>query len=312
MKKLILILTLSLLLIPNNAFAAVHNSMKADFSSPSSLTMPDAPLDTWFSIAKDEPFIKGIYRSSDGIRKTDLVGFEYYKNDHCFFNVSNISEEAFGSKVETTSIKGSYLFESGFFIGGNHLSYKEEDGSESWLYLSPGFKVELGNDSYYAFSFDYISTVFVDEIIGYEFDLKYFTDNMKFIGQLYSPKYGDTSFGVGFFGNISHRNTAGIVYNSSEDYSLINAGLTSIFDNLIIDFMLVNEDDEDEKSTIYALSGMYKIGDIIKMGLQYEKDKDVNDPAISVKANINGLQIRYLLENDSYGENIYAAYEYQF
>lgn len=96
--------------------------------------------DHWYSVEEEEdPFVNGSVSSNED-QDTFWEG-AYYRNDQTFFG--------FAHHEDYTLLRGSYLWESGFFLG---LQYEDEHGYDATMWrVSPGYRWNLDR-GYLAFS----------------------------------------------------------------------------------------------------------------------------------------------------------------
>lgn len=135
----------------------------------------DVTGDRWFSVDnEEEPFVEGIVSSYDD-SDSQWWG-TYYQNDQTFL--------IFSHNESMTDIVGSYLWDSGFFLG---LQYEKADDGEANLWaISPGYRWNLDR-GYIAFSLDYkrqTQNAFLDYDVkaaykGLELSWVYYPNNMK-------------------------------------------------------------------------------------------------------------------------------------
>lgn len=99
--------------------------------------------DRWFTVDdEEEPFVEGFVTHDDS--ETVWQG-AYYRNDQTFFRLSYVEDMPY--------LDGSYLWDSGFFLG---LGYGKANGvldRSSWV-ISPGYRWDLDR-GYLALSLDY-------------------------------------------------------------------------------------------------------------------------------------------------------------
>lgn len=257
--------------------------------------------DTWYSIEQDKPDVTAFVRNIPP--DFTVVGGEYYQNDQTFADLyfQNVD------KSDLTYFGGSYLFESGFFVGLNYLKVAPSTTTQ----LSPGYRVKFKKSGYVALSFDYLSNDYSDthDIVSYDVDFKLFPKNMKICGELSLPKEGNDPF-VNFNANykVNKRLVVGVDYMSQGGDSAYSAGLTYRVQPFIIDAMLGKTFTEN----YYQLAGMDNLKNY-SIGALYQKYQNDSDPGITIQGKYhltNGdLILKYTFHNDSYDQVTVLAYE---
>ena len=104
----------------------------------------DSTEERWYTVDEaEDPFVEGGVLYSDYWHEQTWQG-EYYVNDQTFFTVSH--------DTDVTGFRGSYLWESGFFLG---VEYTDIHGMDTRLWgISPGYRLDLKR-GYIAFSADF-------------------------------------------------------------------------------------------------------------------------------------------------------------
>ena len=163
----------------------------------------------WFEIEKEKPY--WIVTSTSNIYDIgNQLGGEYYCDDQTF---AEASYTFFPMVSNVSNIKGSFLTESGFFIGMDYISTA---GLTNASLISPGYRFNLNDNGYIAASLDYVSVDFLGEIVrevaGYDIDFKYYTEKMKFFGQIYVSNEV-ASWCVLHMLKMAYSSTSGLIIN---------------------------------------------------------------------------------------------------
>lgn len=258
--------------------------------------------DTWYSITPINPYWQLFFNTRADSRAFSAGG-EIFLDDQTFFWLNSSKVYRF----ELSELSGSYLFESGFFIGFDY--YKTPNSHVSLI--SPGYRFSFNEDSYLAFSLDYESSSDIHQVAGYDVDLCYYFKSAKLSGEVYRPKAGDTSIYIEVAFSPAEGWVIGLDYtNIDNTYS---AGFTYTHNPMIIDFQFYNEDDYDDS---YKLSGMFDISEHCSLGLEYQKYNDSSDPKVTLKfkfaANNANLKLFYTPENDSWDTSYGIAWYANF
>ncbi|HYH01694.1 MAG TPA: hypothetical protein VEC37_01190, partial [Bacillota bacterium] len=229
--------------------------------------------DTWYSVEPEQPSWQLAYQKLSG-SNTYIAKSDFYQNEHTFFQVN--SSKIFRFKL--WELAGSYLFDSGFFVG---LAHSDTSSSDSTL-IAPGYRFNLNEQSFVALSLDYLSSSGADRVTGYDLDLHYYGDSFKFIGEIYRPRDDeaeDTYVDAGFAIAVTKGLVVGCDYNN--DYHDLSAGFTYNTKPLIIDYEYLNSKDEDYAYS--KLSGMARLGAYCGVGMEYLKYTDISDPRYTLK-----------------------------
>jgi hypothetical protein len=257
--------------------------------------------DTWYSIKQNKPEVNAYAR----IIPPDfsVVGGEYYRNDQTFADLyfQNIS------KSNMTYFGGSYLFESGFFVGLNYL--KVAPTTETLL--SPGYRFKVKEQGYVAVSFDYLSNddSNTNDIVSYDVDFKLFPKNMKIYGDISLPKEGnDTVVNLNANYKVNNKLVAGAAYMSQGNDNAYSAGLTYTVKSFIIDAKLGKTFIEN----YYQLAGMDNLKNY-SIGALYQKYQNDSAPMITIQGKYHltnaDLILKYTFHNESYDQVSVLAYE---
>jgi hypothetical protein len=279
------------------SFGAVH-----PLSSP--FTLGDSwysKTDTWYSIKQDQPNVNVYARNITP--DFSVVGGEYYQNDQTFADLfyQNIN----GSDM--TYFGGSFLSESGFFIGLNYL----EIASITATQLSPGYRFKVDDKGYVALSFDYLSDDYTNtaEIVSYGVNFKLFPESMKIYGEISLPTEGNNTV-VNFNANyqVNNRFVAGADFMSQGNDTAYSAGFTYMVQSLIIDGKL----GKTFVDHYYQFAGMYNLKKF-GIGALYQKYQNDSDPGVTIQGKYHHPKgdfiLKYTFENDSYNQVTVLAYE---
>ncbi|HYH03025.1 MAG TPA: hypothetical protein VEC37_07995 [Bacillota bacterium] len=286
MKKVVILsLVLALTLtVAANASAAVHNFTN-DFTNP--FLMPDfndadmPGFEGWYYIGKD-----GSSATARGAFPEDYtaLGFEYFKNDQTFANLSHFAPEEGES---ATFLKGSYLFKNGFFAGLDYGSFDDM----SQMTLSPGYRFDLAKKAgYVAVSMDYLANRdFINEledsgIVDYEVNARYYTKNSRVYGQLIIPNEDVTgSDEMYLYAGGAYKYSKNIVFGANlmdnGDKTKFDIGCTTGFDKLGLEFKYEND---DENNNLY-FNALYSFTKDFRAGLQINKKDAADDPYLFAK-----------------------------
>jgi hypothetical protein len=271
-------------------------------------------LDTVYSIEKKEPYIRGSITSFDS-DATEFWG-EYYLNDQTFANLAYINANEADESL--TYLKGSYLFDFGLFVGLDYITVDDENV----FLLSPGYRYNFNDNGYIAFSIDYLDYDGYSEVSGYDFDWSYYSDKMKFVGQLYKFKeLDDLIIDINYAYQISDQITAGVTATSVFDIVMdlgytFNAGITWNVSNFILDLTYGNLFTEIDQTQYYLVGVMYNINDTFGAGIDFQTFDDYIDDIVSYKfkyvTDTTTFGLRYTPENDSLSKILYLTCEYKF
>jgi hypothetical protein len=257
--------------------------------------------DTWYSIKQDKPDVNTYVRNTTP--DFSVVGGEYYQNDQTFADLyfQNIN------RSNMTYFGGSYLFESGFFVGLNYLKL----APTTETLLSPGYRFKVKEQGYVAVSFDYLSNDYsnTNDIVSYDVDFKLFPKNMKICGEINLPKEGnDTVINLNANYKVNNRLVAGADYMSQGSDNAYSAGLTYTVKSFIIDTKLGKTFIEN----YYQLAGMDNLKNF-SIGVLYQKYQNDSDPGITIKGKYHltnaNLILKNTFQNDSYNQVTVLAYE---
>ena len=267
--------------------------------------------DTWYSINPDKNVIKGDVSSLEDVT---LLSGEYILDDQTFVGVSNLSIEG----DELTEIRGSYLFDFGLFIGLDYFAYSAPPDTDLSLYIiSPGYRLNINEQSYLALSLDYGIDPDTDysEVLGYDLDYAYYGETAKCYAQYYNwtPEGIDaTVYDLGAAFRVADEIVIGFNYFRDEDSSDYDAGLTWKPDFMTLDFMIgtILEDG------FYAVSGIVNLTDNIGAGLEVFNIDQTDDNRIMVKFKFENDNSKfifgYVLDSDLYDAAFNLSYKYSF
>lgn len=108
-------------------------------------TPSNSTEERWYTVDDDEkkPFAEGVWRFNDQSDRQYWEG-AYYINDQTFFDIYHSDT--------STNFEGSYLWQSGFFLG---ILYRDAHGQDNKVWgIHPGYRWNLDR-GYLAFSVDY-------------------------------------------------------------------------------------------------------------------------------------------------------------
>lgn len=270
--QFLLVMT-ALTLNSTSAFGAIYRNGEALY-----------PTDTWYTITPPQPYQQLSYSNNPDVNVNSVDG-EYFKNDHTFLNINSSNVYGFSSSKFT----GSYLFDSGFFIGFQDLKIL----SKMTRTLSPGYRFSLKDHSYVALSLDYESSSNTDKVVAYGLDSCFYFNNSKLFGEISQPDTGDTIVSVGMNYALSKSLVIGMDYDD-HDFS---SGFTFDGKPVVVDFQYNRYDYDDyDDSKNYKLSGMFIIGENYGLGLQCLKYDDGTEPKYTVtfKGTVNKATFKFL------------------
>lgn len=266
-----------------------------------------AVTDTWFYVEDTKPYL---YAGDVSFADADLENtvVEYYKNDQTFACIKTETD----SGDFTTIIKGSYLFGFGLFLGlgnysGNYFS--------EYNYFSPGFRLNMGENNYVAFSIDYFIPDGGDsQINNFAVDAKFLFENMKILGSLNIPQgdfadYYDTQLGLDFYYQVIDPLTIYAGLNKSDDTRITIGGTFKGVPHLVLDGKLQTESGD----SILRVSGMFKMGNFGVGGEMYTEN---GESQITLKAKFdnekNKFVFMYAPKTDYWSSKVSLAYELKF
>ncbi len=257
--------------------------------------------DSWYSINNEKPKVN-IYAKKIS-PDFSIAGGEYYQNDQTFFDL--FSQDI--NKSNLTYLGGSYLFDSGLFVGLNYL----KTATITETLLSPGYRFKLKDNGYLALSFDYLAIDDSDihDIVSYDVNFKLFPKKMKIYGEIYLPKEGnDTVVNLGANYEVSKGLVVGADYMSQGSQDAYSAGLTYKVQSLIIDAAL----GKNFTQNYYQFAATENLKNF-SMGALYQKYQNDPDPMITVQGKYHltkaDLILKYTFKNDSYNQVTALAYE---
>jgi hypothetical protein len=276
-KYLVLSLVLSLmLLVTGSASAAVHN-FTGDFTNP--FLLPDfsrygSPLfEGWYYIEKDNPSVtvRGLFPKNGNV-----FGFEYFQNDQTFIDVTHVNPDSDNS---STCVKGSYLFDNGFFAGLDYGS----NGDVSQTTLSPGYRFNFDDNGYIAASLDYaVNDQFYRDsgIVDYELTARYYTDQFRVYGNINIPNDKvvgtDQSYlWAGGAYKFSDNVVLGANYRRLNDINSYDIGCSATFDRLGAEVSYSDGDAGVSYST--GVNLVYSFTDNFRAGFQTTKVENLDD-----------------------------------
>lgn len=300
-RLLVILLSLSLvLLVSGSVLAAVHiNDFMYDGSDDELNFSNITETDTWFSVEPEEPYINfGYYKEYENAAST--WGLNYYQNDLSFFGFRHVRVNSYSGDV----LKGSFLNESGIFIGFERFIGDAFDSIYEQTRISPGYRFKLGESNYLAYSLDYDATN--SEVMGHDLDLLLAGDNFKLTGETTYWDGYDPLLNINLNYQISDEMTIGLIYWGMGSLTELDCGITFTgVENLILDASVgtTNEDSD------YSVSGMYAISENFSLGGEYTKEGSANGVRI-LKAKFgeenSSLVAKYQMNDPS---NLLLAFE---
>ncbi len=307
MKKVLILAAMMLLvlLISINTLGAVR-----------SLGDGPATVDHWYSIEPDTPYFLGnFYGINQETDPIQILNFEIYKNDQTFFTYNY----NFVGPISTLNLSGSFLFDSGFFIGVRSTTVEDHS---MYLYghqttLSPGYRAAIDENSYLAASFDFVSTRFESKIIAYDFSGKIFAEGFKITGDFsYYPDTERVNAALEGALVVSEHVVAGMDANYSSATQVIDytAGLTYAGEPLTVDAQTGYISEYTDY--FYSINGVFNVSDFLHFGATYTKyNQDLNG-CLVLKAQFGTDHSKFVLKynsaNNTYYEALTLAYEYKF
>jgi hypothetical protein len=308
MKKfLVLILTLiSLFTFCNLAMAqiyAVEDGYARDNISYSTDTWHNT--DTWYSVDPQVPYVEVYYNDKNA--NSSKFGIEGYNNEQTFFDIQST-----GSGSSLTYLAGSYLLDSGIFLGGSYY----DNSHDTFTHIDPGYRFSLDDFSFIAVSCDYLTTTvnsIEDGIKDYNLYYKYYIDKqIKLSGEYNIPKDGNNWWWMGANIKAADDLVIGGYYNSIDNIGHYHAGFTYAPAPLIVDA----EIGKDKYDDYYTVSGMLMTADTFRIGADYFKYDYNENGAIHLKINFGddktSFIVKYRLKNDDYSSAITAAFKTSF
>jgi hypothetical protein len=288
----VVLLVLGLLLLCSSGALALRHGNEGEGTNEGNYSI-DTRTDTWYSIAPTAPYWQAAYRHVGNMDVTTFFG-EWYQKDQLFVSAKLVDVTGGG-----TELRASYLFNFGLFLG---LDYLSPDPGSNTTWFSPGFRFDLGDDSYLALSADYYSSASVDEIRNYDLDLKYYTEMMFVFAEINATKSAYTNYDFGLNYQVNDLWVLGAKLYFQGNHTGYMAGFTLTTDPAIVDFTYSNDSASD---SYYKIGAMFNLTDSIGLGFEYYTigvsgiDPDYT---INFKYLINDnakFKISYELENDS-------------
>lgn len=307
MKKISILLVIMILVL----FTSVNT-----LGAIQSLGDSPATIDRWYSTEPDAPYFLGnFYGVNQGIDSIQILNFEIYKNDQTFINYNY----NFEGPISTLNLSGSFLFNSGFFIGVR--STRIEDHS-LYLYgqqtiLSPGYRAAIDENSYLAVSFDFVSNRFESKIFAYDISGKIFTEGFKITGDYsFYPDTGQMYAALGGNLVVSEHIIAGldIDYLSENYITIYTTGLTYAGEALTVDGQTGYTSEYTDY--FYSINGVFNVSESLHFGASYTKYNQVLNGCLILKAQFGGDDSKFVLKynsaNNNYYEALTLAYEHKF
>lgn len=304
MKKflILLVMLIMVLLISVNVLGAIK--------SPGD---ESATIDHWYSIEPDAPYFVGSYYGADQITSSNqFLNFDFYQNDQSFFDFSNIVEGS--SRV--LSISGSFLAESGFFIGAQLATIEDASTSAQQITISPGIRAAIDENSYLAASMDLVTMGELSEINAYEINGKLFGEGFKIAGDyIFYPVAGQTIASLETDLVVSEHVIAGFNANGATGTQVgYSAGFTYSGENLTVDAQTGY--DIMFADSFNCINGVFNLSESLRVGASYTKyNQDLNGCLI-LKVQLGSDNSKFVLKynsaNNNYNQALTVAYQRQF
>jgi hypothetical protein len=268
--------------------------------------------DTWYTIEPNRPYCQmGLKVIPDKNLEDYFSAFgEFSTNDQTFFTVSAKRDQIFDGNHyiqdrRITQFNGSYLFQNGIFVGMATLSNNNNNATV----FSPGYRYNLNDNSYMAFSLDYIDSEVQKEILSYELNCRYYWDRAKFIGNVYSTNddqilvQGETAFQV-FDGLVTGIN---LIRNRTGNY--FDVGATWSLGSIIIDTKFFQDEDNEH---CYQVNGMFNFIDSVGIGALCQKFEIIDEPRYTVFAKYTTghgkFKLAYTPQNGNWAQTCSVSY----
>jgi hypothetical protein len=257
--------------------------------------------DTWYSVGQDSPEVNVYARNISP--DFSLAGGEYYKSDQTFADLyfQNVRES------RLVYFGGSYLFDSGFFMGLNYVNV--EPTTET--VLSPGYRFKVRNHGYVAVSFDYQADDYSNthSVVDFDVDFKLFPKNMKIYGGISLPtNENDTVVNLNANYKVNQKLVAGANFMSHGGAKAYSAGFTYRVKSFIIDTTLGKNFTEN----YYQLAAMNNLKNF-SIGALLQKYQNDSDPGLTVQGKYHlknaDFILKHTLQNDSYAQATVLVYE---
>ncbi|MGE5606687.1 MAG: hypothetical protein ACM3YE_13485 [Bacteroidota bacterium] len=262
-------------------------------------------MDSWYSIKPEQENLKVSYLN---LGDSGDFGARYFLNDQTF--ISYISGD-------TSYFSGSYLFDSGLFVGLTNIKDNDsDDADDSTTYIYPGFRLNFGDNSYFLFKYA-AQTEDSDESF-FAVKVKHYGNNVYLKSSIIQPSRSgsDSIFNMGINYLATDALVVGLNYTKIGPTSAFDMGCTLGNPNsaFIIDAQYGRYSDNEN---FYVFSGMYKIVDNLRIGAEYyQLDLENVDAQISLKAKYNTekkqFALKYSLENDSFNAMYFLSFQKNF
>jgi hypothetical protein len=301
MKKLLTVLLTCglLLMLCQLSFAAIHPENNDFINWSSEVTSYESLIsqenDKWFDCTQTQPSlsIEAVNWVEGDLTYKEMqeLNVNYYVNDQTFADIDYMHTSGSNSEI----FGGSYLFDSGVFVGVDYIN--EEDSDSNPYDLSLGYRFNLGKKGYIAVSGDYYHYDGYDDsdIGGYEVDGIYYLDKAKLFGEMYLAKDNDSKskdfddfnyLMVGANTALSDELTVGAKFESQNNYGENTTGyltgLTWSKDKIIINSKFGK--DLISQLNYSAIGGSYSFNKNWSLGATYGiYDLIMEDPGYAVK-----------------------------
>jgi hypothetical protein len=304
MKKIsiLLVMMMMVLLISVNTLGAIKSS--GDEA---------ATIDHWYSVEPDAPYFVGsYYGAGQGSSSSQFLNFDFYQNDQSFFDFSNIVEGPY----RVLSISGSFLAESGFFIGAQLATIEDAYNSTQQIAISPGIRAAIDENSYLAASMDLVTMGELTEINAYEINGKLFAEGFKIAGDyIFYPVLKQTRASLEADLVVSEHVIAGFNANGATGTQVgYSAGFTYSGENLTVD--AETGYDISVADSFNCINGVFNLSESLRVGANYTKYNQDLDGCLILKVQLGSDNSKFVMKynsaNNNYAQALTVAYEREF
>jgi hypothetical protein len=305
MKKWLILVSVMLLvlLISVNTLGAIQH-----------LGDGSATIGRWYSVAPDTPyFIGSFYNINQGWSAAQDLTFEFFKNDQTFFNYINTK----AGSLSASGISGSFLTESGFFIGAGVTRREDYYSYAQRITISPGFRAAIDENSYLAVSLDWVTDGYWSKINAYEISGKLFAEGFKITGDsIFYPDSEQLTASLEGDLVLSEQVVAGFdtVYSSAIHAIDYDAGFTYTGDTLTIDAQTGYTNQYTDY--FYSVNGVFNVSEVLHFGAGYTKYNRDRNGLLILKAQFGNDHSKFVLKynsaNYNYYETLSLAFEHKF
>lgn len=257
----------------------------------------------WYTLEADKPSAALQGRLGG---KRNLFEAEYYQNDQTFIN---LSYNAPANNDAGTFLKGSYLWDNGWF-GGLGLGLLPFGGGDTTqLTLSPGYRYNFpGNAGYLAASLDLSATEDYYSnagLIDLEVAARYATQQSRVYGQVILPNkdvvmYEDIYYHCGGVVRTAKNIVCGADLLSINGQTRYHLGFSSAINQYGFEARYVRGDG----GSWIDLNLLYALNPNCRAGLAIKKQDNISDPYLTAKLKYtfdpqNSLVVMHQLKNTS-------------